>query len=319
MGKTQLDLMAKAIGKDPSAPATDAPATEAKPETKPEAKPEGETAKPEVKTEGKPTTEGAEKKPQSAPTLEQSAGKKATDSPKPAQAEDKKGADAVPVWKLLDLKNQITELKQSQAEDKQLIQEAVTLLKDLKSNGATKSEEKTAKEAFAEKWGANPEFLEEFAKVFGVNPADAKTAEKKLLDDTKPTAEAKPAEAKADEKPTFDNDQLERAIDEQLVDFLKEAPEFSDVVNPDTIKAIVFSNPGKYTQKNIADIVEEAYGKAIPSKRGADGYKPTGAGAEKIDYSKVRGDSEEWKQIQADPTLKAEYVDSVTKRLQGRL
>lgn len=318
MGKTQAELIASALGKPTAEEAAAKAATDAAKGTdaKPEAKSE---AKPEAKVDGKPAPEGA-KKPQSAPTLEQSAGKKAADSQKPAQGDDKKGAEgkAVPEWKLIDLKNQIGEMKQSQAEDKQLIREAVALLQDLKSKGSTKSEEKSELDAFAEKWQANPDMIKELAKV--LTGKDAKAVEQKLID-AKP-AEAKPEEKKPEEKPAeeaINGDQLERAIDSQLEDFVKEAPEYGDIVNPDTIKAIVFSNPSKYLKQNIADIVEEAYGKALPGKRSADGYKAAGAGADKIDYSKVDGASDEWKQIQADPNLKTEYQDNLITRLKKRM
>jgi len=91
-------------------------------------------------------------------------------------------------------------------------------------------------------------------------------------------------------------------------------PEYENLVNREVIK--VLSLDPKNANKTFAQLIEETYGKAITGKRTIETTKP-GGGKEptEIDFDKALKDTEYFKEIMSNPTLKKKYNDSISSRV----
>jgi alanyl-tRNA synthetase len=94
---------------------------------------------------------------------------------------------------------------------------------------------------------------------------------------------------------------------------LNEYPEFNGVANADVVKQMALNPANK--NKTFKDLLEEAYGNAIPGKRTTETTTPRGGAADtKLDESRLN-DPEYKKEIFANPDLKKQYNEGLVERL----
>lgn len=170
----------------------------------------------------------------------------------------------------------------------QLKKEHKAEVEELKRNGASAAQIDAEIKAIAEELGTDPEGMDKFAKA--------------LTARVTATIDAKNAPAKAKERM--------RAINEAFATHFSAAmermPEYKEIVKPDVIKAL--SLLPENAKKTFPQLIEETYGAAITGKRTIEPIQP-GGGKEPaaLDFQKARQDTEYFKQVMANPKLKAEY------------
>jgi len=109
-------------------------------------------------------------------------------------------------------------------------------------------------------------------------------------------------------------EKIEKAFSKAYEATISEMPEYENLVNREVIK--VLSLDPKNANKTFAQLIEETYGKAITGKRTIETTKP-GGGKEptEIDFDKALKDTEYFKEIMSNPTLKKKYNDSISSRV----
>lgn len=234
--------------------------------------------------------EGTPKEPTAAEV------QKAAGEEKKAAGEEKKEADTVPLASFL-------EEKSGRKEAEKRAEEANKALQDLKKSieaGATGAEISAEIKALGEEYQVDPVFLAKFAKTVKEEALKgaAKTAEDKL----KPITERERQE-KVDAA-------FKKAFDTAMSGL---GEDYAKIVNPEVIK--VLSLDPKNADKTFTEIIESAYSGALTGKRTAERTKP-GGGKEPapLDFARARKDTEYFKEVMADPKLKAEYNEQMLKR-----
>lgn len=107
---------------------------------------------------------------------------------------------------------------------------------------------------------------------------------------------------------------MEAAFAQGLNKALENAPEYKDIVNVSVIKALAFDplNANK-TYKNL---LEEAYGNAIPGRRTVETTTPRGGAKDtKLDRERAKSDTKYRREVLADPELKKQYNEGLTDRV----
>lgn len=176
-------------------------------------------------------------------------------------------------------------------------------LADLKlsiESGATRGETAADIEAFTKKYpDVDPAFVKELASAI------RSETEKSLDDKYSPKLNAldkKERDAKVDAafKAHFDL-------------AMEKMPEMKDVVVPSVIKSL--SLDPSNSKKTITQLIEEVYGNSVPGKRTAETRIAPGGGKEPapLDMARARKDTTYFKEIMADPKLKAEYNDRMIR------
>ena len=221
-----------------------------------------------------------EKKPDSTPTVSEVL----------APKEEPKEVPTVGLDKFLELKKDNKELKKA--------------LKDLEAKiatGGTASEDVTGDvEAIADEFNVDKKFLN---RIVAVAEAKAdKKAEEKMAAKLKPLEERERAE------------KLDKVFTKHFDDAIAAMPEYKDIANPDVIKSL--SLDPKNAQKTFAQIIEDTYGNAVVGRRTIESPTPRGGKEpEEIDYSRASRDMAYYKEIMADPAMKAKYNQDLHKRL----
>lgn len=147
------------------------------------------------------------------------------------------------------------------------------------------------------------EDIEDLAEEFDVDP--------KFL--AKLTATVKSTVAKDLEQEKTQQQQKENfdtAFSRAYDSALNKAPEFATIANADIIKTLSLQpqNQGK----TVLQILEETYGNAISGKRTIETTTPNGGKEpEKLDYDRAVRDTEYFKEVMANPKLKAEYNEKM--------
>lgn len=133
-----------------------------------------------------------------------------------------------------------------------------------------------------------------------------RTQVKKDADDEVSTR-LKPLEEEARQK------RIDTAFNTHFDAAMEKMPEFKSVVNKEVIKALSLDR--KNASKNFSQIIEEAYGNAVPGKRTIETTTP-GGGKEPapLDFEKARKDGGYFNEVMADSKLKKEYNAEMLKR-----
>ena len=240
--------------------------------------------------EEKKTTEVEPEKSTTETTVETDSQPKKDDEPEKVTTKDimdpdKKEKETVGLDKFLEIKKENKELRQS--------------IKDLQakvSAGATKVEISEELQAIAEEFpDIDPKFLEMIGKA--VEKKAASIAESV----TKPITEG--------EKRKKQDEAFKKHFDSVIEDM----PEFKDIVNPEVIKRLALDPDN--ADKTFPELIEEAYGSAVPGKRTIETTK-AGGGKEPapLDVARARKDPEYFAEVMANPKLKAQYNAEMLKR-----
>lgn len=208
-----------------------------------------------------------------------------------AQAPTKKESDTIPISAFLDEKKGRKEAERARDDAQTRVSELEQSIKA----GATKAEVSADIEAIAKEYDVDAGFLSKLASAM---QAKAKTA----VDEKLRPLEEKDREAK-----------INVAFKGAYEGAMERMPEFKAIVNPDVIKAL--SLDPRNANKTFTQIIEEAYGNAVPGKRSIESTV-AGGGKEPapLDMTRARKDNAYFAEIMANPQLKAEYNAAMLKR-----
>lgn len=110
------------------------------------------------------------------------------------------------------------------------------------------------------------------------------------------------------------SEKREKVFAENLAKTLEDAPEFKGVVNEEVIKQMAFNPSNK--DKTYLQLVEEAYGNAVPGRSSIDSTTPRGgAKAEKVDLTRAQRDTAYRKEVLSNPELKKQYNEGLENRI----
>lgn len=165
-------------------------------------------------------------------------------------------------------------------------------LEDLIRDGGTRKEVSASVKSIAEKYEIDPTFLEEYGQSI-YNEIESKLR-------AEVDSKFKPLEEKERQK------EIDNKFDVHYTKAINSMPEFKEVVNPSVIKAL--SLLPQNANKTFSQLIEETYGSAITGKRTLPVTTP-GGGKEPapLDYARANSDKAYFKEVMADPKLKAEY------------
>lgn len=197
----------------------------------------------------------------------------------------KKEKETVGLDKFLELKNQNKEMRQS-----------IKALEAKIDGDTTKVEISAELEAIAEEF---PDVDPKFLAMIG------KAVEKKAA-----------SIAEATLRPIADKDKKEKqdtAFRKHFDSVIEDMPEFKGIVNESVIKQMALDPQN--ADKTFPELIEEAYGAAVPGKRTIETTKP-GGGKEPapLDVDRARKDPTYFAEVMASPKLKSEYNAVMLKR-----
>lgn len=161
-------------------------------------------------------------------------------------------------------------------------------------------------EAIADEFGLDDTGKYYLSKVFAAaeRRAEAKAAV---------AAEAKTKEALKPLTEKERQDQIDTAFTRHFNAAMEQLPELADVVNPSVIKQL--SLLPQNASKTFRQIIEETYGNAVSGRRTLEPNKPGGGKEpEPLDIDRARKDPDYFKQVMANPKLKAEYNKAMLER-----
>lgn len=188
--------------------------------------------------------------------------------------------------KFLEIKNENKQLKKD-----------MQALADKIDAGMSQTQKSNEIDALAKEYNVKPDFLlkltETLEKRF--TPAKGKS------DDGKSSTD----DASDDKgKKTVNRDEIFAATFPQLLK--EEAPEYEGIAKAEVIKQLSFLPENQ--DKTFLQLLEETYGHLLTGKRGMAKASPGGAKEpQALDMARARKDSAYFKEIMADPKLKAEY------------
>lgn len=193
--------------------------------------------------------------------------------------------EMVPLSSLMEFKKENKDLKK-----------AIKKLEDAINAGDT-SKDDIAKEIedLADEYDVDPKFASKLVKILEARATEkVGEAMKPILEQNKKLTQK--------EK----DDLIDKAFTKHFAAAMETMPEYEEIVDAETIKAL--SLLPKNAKKTFAQLIEETYGRAITGKRTIDDTKPGGGKEpELLDMEKARKDTEYFKEVMANPTLKAEY------------
>lgn len=109
--------------------------------------------------------------------------------------------------------------------------------------------------------------------------------------------------------------QANHAFEKMYTSALENHPQYKDIANKEVIRQLAF-NPAN-ANKTFSQLLKDVYGSVAGKSQGSKTMETTQKGRtetiEKIDYKRASSDSEYFKQIMADPKLKAEYNSKVVE------
>lgn len=203
----------------------------------------------------------------------------------PPVEEKKPEVRMVPESVVIQLKKDMKELKQ-----------------ELSRGDKSADEVDEALEALGKEHDVDPVFLQKLTKV--IRSKTQSEFEEKLEKAMEPAKAISASQKKAE---------MDKAFDAHYEKTLEALPEFKGIANKEVIKALAF-NPAN-ANKTFQEILEESYGHLITGKRTFDGTK-SGSGKDnsEIDFARAAKDTEYFKTIMANPTLKAKYNETLMER-----
>lgn len=108
--------------------------------------------------------------------------------------------------------------------------------------------------------------------------------------------------------------QLSKVFSENYSRAIDAMPEYKNIANSSVIQQLAL-NPAN-ANKTYSQLIEETYGNAIQGRRTIETATPRGGGKpEALDVARAARDTEYFKEVMADPTLKAQYNATLTSRL----
>ena len=121
---------------------------------------------------------------------------------------------------------------------------------------------------------------------------------------------AKLAKIEENEKRAAQDVKLTAALNKAL----DNAPEYKDIANLALIKQMAMNPSNK--EKTFPQLLDEAYGNAIPGKRTTETTTPRGgANDTKVDLARAASDPVYKREVLADPDLRAQYNADLPSRL----
>ncbi len=183
------------------------------------------------------------------------------------------------------------EEKNARKEADAKIAELQTAMADLQTKidqGATKKEVAKDIDALSKKYDLDPNFLTEFRDITRQELAEELSGPIKKIEADK-WAEAR-----------------DKKFAELYDAAIKDLPEYAKVVNKDVIKQLALDP--KNAKKTLPQILEEAYGNAIPGKKTLETSHAAKDVEDIQDFSKVSTDAE-LAAINANPVLKKKYSE----------
>ena len=191
----------------------------------------------------------------------------------------------------------MTEKKARQAAEKKIAD-----LEKAIQNGATQKEISSDIDAIGNEYGVDKDFLVKLTQTI------ESKLDSKMQDKLRPLTEEK------------DKAKFEATFNQKFNDAMQSMPEYAKVVNPEVIKQLlqIRDSSGKLVNGNISleQLIENTYVNAIGGKRGIESATPVGRQEPaEIDFSRASSDGAYFKEIMANPTLKAKYNSSIEKRL----
>jgi hypothetical protein len=198
--------------------------------------------------------------------------------------------EALPTEKPTVGLDKFLEQKRTNKELKQRLEELEARIEQ----GTTRREVSKDIRSLAEQHNVDPEFLEGFADAIRERAESA--VEEKLRPLTEREAVAK----------------REQLFQTHLTNALEEMPEYKDVVNPEIVKQLAF-NPANQN-KTFRQLLEEMYGNMQKVRKTIEttSARPT---IQTFDYDKAQSDTAYYKEVMADPQMKAMYNEEMLKRL----
>jgi hypothetical protein len=182
------------------------------------------------------------------------------------------------------------EQKRTNKELKQRLEELETRIEQ----GTTRREVSKDIRSLAEQHNVDPEFLEGFADAI------RERAESAVEEKLRPLTEREALSHR------------EKLFNTHLTNALEEMPEYKDVVNADILKQLAF-NPANQN-KTFRQLLEDVYGNVQKNRKTIETTtaRPT---VQTFDYDRAQSDPAYFKEVMADPQMKAMYNESMLKRL----
>jgi hypothetical protein len=203
---------------------------------------------------------------------------------------EKPKAESVPLAKFLELKNE------NKAFQKQLKELQATI-----ETGASKKEVSKDLKAIADEHNVDADFLQEFAQ--------AVKAQAEAEIDDKISSKLKPLEDKER------NEKIDKVFNEHFSKTMESMPEYDKIVNKGVIKTL--SLDPSNANKTFSQLIEMSYGHLITGKKTMEQTQARGGKDDtgSVDYMKARKDPAYFKEVMADPSLKAKYNEEMLKRI----
>lgn len=237
----------------------------------------------EKKTEGEPAEIPAEKtEDKTAGEIIREATTKESDKEATPEPDDK---EMVPLSSLLEFKK----------ENKKLKKDIENLVAKTSKGDIEEDDVEAEVKALAEEYDMDPKFASKLAKILEVR------ASKKAGEVIAPILEQNKKLSQKEK-----DDLINTAFTKHFAAALEKMPEYKDIVDPETIKAL--SLLSKNSSKTFVQLIEDTYGKAITGKRTIPETKPGGGKEpEPLDMDKARSDSSYFAEVMKNPDLKKEY------------
>lgn len=108
--------------------------------------------------------------------------------------------------------------------------------------------------------------------------------------------------------------EVNKALETHFVNAIEEMPEYKDIVVPDVIKSLALKKENQ--DKTFSQLIEETYGRAIQGKRTVESTTPRGGQEpDNVDIQRAQTDPAYFKEVMADPELKAQYNKDLENRI----
>ena len=216
-----------------------------------------------------------------AVTEEPKLGEMLQDEPKEEPKKETVGLD-----KFLDIKKQNKELKRK--------------LEQLQSDSEEGSDVSEDIDAIAEEFNIDKSFLKKLEKSI-LSKRD-KELDEKLSERLKPIEQAEKLK------------EVSNRFDNVYTQTLERMPEYSNVIDKDVVKSLAMLKEN--SMLSLPQLVEKIYGKSVSGKKTIETTVPRGGkGPQEIDFALAKKDVTYFREIMADPNLKAKYNANLEARL----